>query len=103
MNAIRSLEVAPGVRGVFRKRDHRSGFRIAYLVAERAARCAFQHEQVFVLILMDMQRRAVARLRDDLDERIDAVCIGRRHADQATFTRPRLQPVSPLIAILARI
>ena len=91
------------MRNVFGKRDHRSGFRIEYLVAEREARCAFQHKKVFVLILMDMQRRAVAGLRDDLDERVHAVCIGRRHAYQATFARPRLQPVGLFIAIRERI
>lgn len=52
----------------FGERDHRPGFRIEYLVAEREARCTFQHKEVFVLILMDVQRRAVAGVRDNLNQ-----------------------------------
>jgi hypothetical protein len=52
-----------------------------------------------LLVLMGMQRRAVAGVRDDLDERIHAVCIGGRHAYQATFAGPRLQPVGLRIAV----
>ena len=94
-----SASGCPGVRNVFEKRDHRSGFRVEYPVANRQARYPFQHKKVFVLMLMDMQRRAVARLREDLNERVSAVCIGRRHAYQATFAGPRLQPVGLLIPI----
>jgi len=94
--------VAPGMRNVPGKRDHRSGFHIEHLVTEREARCPFQYKEIFVLILMDMQRRAVAGVRKNLDERVGAVCIGRRHAYQATFARSRLQPFGRLIAIRER-
>jgi len=85
-----------------RERDHRSSVGIEYIVAEREARCSFQYKEIFVLILMDMQRRTVAGVRNNLDERVCAVCIGRRHAYQATFARSRLQPFGRLIAIRER-
>ena len=94
--------VAPGMRNVPGKCDHRSSFRIEYPIAQREARCPFQHKEIFVLILMDMQRRAVAGVRNNLDERVCAVCIGRGHAYQAAFARSRLQPFGRLIAIRER-
>ena len=60
--------VAPGMRNVPGKRDHRSGFRIEYLVTEREARGPFQYKEIFVLIPVDMQWGAVAGVRDDLNE-----------------------------------
>src|SRR5262245_57543620 len=80
------------MRNVPGKRDHRPSFRIENPVAEREARRPFQYEEIFVLVLMDMQRRAVAGVRNNLDERVCAVGIGRRYAYQATFARSRLQP-----------
>ena len=58
------------MRNVPWKRDHRSSFHIEHLITEREARCPFQYKEIFVLILMDMQRRAVAGVRNDLDEQI---------------------------------
>src|ERR1700710_1740244 len=91
--------VAPGVRNVSGKRDHCSGFRVEYLVAERAAGGAFQHKEIFILVLMDVQWSAIAGLRGNLDERINAIGVRRRHAYQAKLARPGLHPVGVRLVI----
>ena len=82
------------MRDVPRKRDGRPGRSVERLVTARDTRGTFQNEKMLVLILMNMHRRAVAGMREYLDDRIGTVRLRGRHPDEATLSRPRLQPLS---------
>src|SRR4051812_43432298 len=58
----------------------------AYLARYGAQASVMSRSVEIVLILMDMQRRAVAGLRDDLDERICTVRVACPYAYQALGT-----------------
>ena len=49
---------------------------------------------MLVLILMNVHRRAVAGMREYLDDRIGTVRLRGRHTYQATLSRSRLQPLA---------
>src|ERR1700722_20232778 len=76
------------------KCDSRTDRSVERLVTAHDACGTFQNEEMLVLILMNMHRRAVARMREYFDDRIGTVRLRGRHTYEATLSRPRLQPLA---------
>src|SRR5258708_33219882 len=58
-----------------------------YLAAICDACSAFQNDDMFVFILMNVHGRAIAGTRDDFNERVNAACVRRGYTYQALLAR----------------
>ena len=85
--------IAPRVRNASPQAHKVPGLSIEDFVAVGDSCRPFDNERMFVLSFMDMQWRAVARTRQDLDERIEALGVFGGHADEALFARSCFQPL----------
>src|SRR5260370_36824933 len=63
-------------------------------VADRDVERAFQHDEVLLLLAVDVQRHAVVRIGHDLDDSIGAHRLRRGDADLEALSRRDLQPLA---------
>jgi hypothetical protein len=64
-----------------------AGWSVYRFVSIHEVSRAFQNDEVFILILMNVHGRAVLPVGDDLKHRISAVRVLRRHADGEKLSR----------------
>ena len=81
--------VTPGVRNFLTKSYDIARSTLEYFVAVCDTRSPFQNCDMFILSFVEMQRRSITGAGHNFDQRIQAVRVLGRHADQATFTGSR--------------
>ena len=94
--------VAPGVRNPFTKARNLASMDVKYPVTICDACCARDHQEVFVFVRMDVQRRCVTWARHDLNDGVETIRVFRGLADEALLTGSRLHPFVFVCVALSR-
>jgi hypothetical protein len=92
-------QIAPGMRIALAHGNCRTRRNVQSYIANDDVQRPLQDKEMLILVVVNVHRHAIARIRDYLKHGIDTLCLLGRGADLETLARRRFQPSTIVLMI----